>query len=143
MKRFRFRLQRVLDLRVQIRDEARQELVRRNQERDYQINILRHLEDEYRRTSIQEGGTYSAGDLVLLGTYCARLQKQIEHQQEVVAKARKEAEQAQERYVETSRDAKALEMLREKKLQEHTEQMLREEGAMLDEIAIQRAGRSE
>lgn len=143
MKRFRFRLQRVFDLRVQIRDEARQELVRRNQERDYQISVLSHLEEEYRRTAIREGGTYSAGDLVLLGAYCARLQKQIEYQQEVVAKARKEAELAQERYVEASREAKALEMLREKKLREHTEQMLREEGAMLDEIAIQRASRSE
>ena len=53
-----------------------------------------------------------------------------------------EAQAAQERYVEARRDAKALEMVHEKKLREHTEQMLREEGAMLDEIAIQRAGKS-
>lgn len=141
MKRFRFRLQRILDLRVQIRDKARQELVRRNHERDHELSVLRCLEDEYRRVSIEEGGTYSASDLVMLGAYCERVQTQIKHQQEVVAKAIAEAQAAQERYVEASRDAKALEMVHEKKLREHTEQMLREEGAMLDEIAIQRAGK--
>jgi flagellar FliJ protein len=143
MKRFRFRLQRILDVRVQIRDKARQELVRCNHERDVQLSVLRGLEQEYRRVSIEEGGTYSAGELVLLGTYSERLQIQIRQQQEVVATAIKEAELAQERYVAASREAKALEMLREKKLQEYTEQMLREEGAMLDELAIQRAGKSE
>ena len=58
-----------------------------------------------------------------------------------MVEAIKAAELAQERYIEVSKEAKAMEMLKEKKLQEHAAEQLREEGALLDEIAIQRATR--
>jgi len=141
MKRFRFRLQRVLDVRVQIRDEARQELVRRNAERDHQIYILAQLQDEFLQLGLVEGGTYSASDLTRLGAYAERLTIAIEKQKVVVAEAIKAAEGAQERFIEVSKEAKAIEMLRDKKLQEHAAEQLKEEGAHLDEIAVQRAAR--
>ncbi len=138
MKRFKFRLQRVLDLRVQIRDKARQELVRRNGERDHELSVLAHLEDEYRRVTMEEGGMYSASQLVLFGAYAERLEGEINNQKLVVARAIEAAEVAQAHYIEASREAKALEMLREKKLKEHNEEALRQEGAFLDELAITR-----
>lgn len=138
MKRFKFRLQRVLDMRVQIRDKARQELVRRNSERDHEISVLAHLEGEYRRVTMEEGGMYSASQLVLFGAYAERLELEIKNQKLIVAKAIEQAAIAQERYVEASRDAKALEMLREKKLKEYNDEALRQEGAFLDELAITR-----
>lgn len=143
MRRFRFRLQRILDVRIQIRDQARQELVRYNAERDHQSSILAYLENEYAQLRVEEGGTYSASELMIRGAYAERLTIEIERQRVVVAKAIEEAERALDRYIEASRDAKALETLREKKLQEYQEQSLKEEGAMLDELAIQRANRNE
>jgi len=143
MKPFRFRLQRVLDVRAQIRDKARQEVVLLNHERDHAISILRGLEDEYQDIQIPEGGTYPASQLMLSGAYAERLEKAITEQQQVVAQAIKDAQAAQERYIEASREAKALEMLREKKVLEHKEQAQREEGSTLDEFAIQRAMRVE
>jgi flagellar FliJ protein len=143
MKRFKFRLQRIMQLREQIRDEARQELVRRNAERDHEISVLTYLEQEFERIGLVEGGTYSANDLVAVGDYGERLKVAIDHQKVVVAAAIKAAEVALERYIEASKDAKALEMLRDKKLQEFTEETLREEGALLDELAIQTSIRNE
>ena len=143
MKPFRFRLQRILDLRVQIRDKARQEVVRLNHERDHAINVLRGLEAEYHSNGIAEGGTYPASHLMLSGAYAERLERAISQQRGVVVQAIKDAEAAHERYVEASREAKALEMLRERKLLEHKEQAQREESSMLDEFAIQRATRAE
>jgi flagellar FliJ protein len=143
MKRFKFRLQRVMQLREQIRDEARQELVRRNAERDHEISVLTYLEQEFERIGLVEGGTYSANDIVAVGDYGERLKVAIDNQKVVVAAAIKAAEVALERYIEASKDAKALEMLRDKKLQEFTEESLREEGALLDELAIQRSVRNE
>lgn len=144
MKRFSFRLQRVLDLREQIRDELRQELVRRNQERDHQVHVLEDLEAEYLRIMIQEGGTYSASDLVMFGDYRVRLKSGIEEQRERVIAAQKIAAEALERYVEASKEAKALEMLRQRREAEYTQGILKEEGAQLDEVAVQRApGRDE
>ena len=67
MKRFRFRLQRIMELREQIRDEARQELVRRNAERDHELSVLDYLGQEYLRTALDEGGTYSASEVVVRG----------------------------------------------------------------------------
>ena len=142
MKRFSFRLQRVLDVREQIRDELRQELVRKNQQRDYERSILADLEDEAMRVMIQEGGTYSAGDLVMFGDYRIRLKRRIEEQQQRVVLAVKEADEAKERYVEASKEAKALDMLREKRQAEHIGEMRKDEGAQLDEFAIQRAPRN-
>ena len=49
MKRFKFRLQRILDIREQIRDEARQELGRRNAVLAHEQSVLRGLEAELLR----------------------------------------------------------------------------------------------
>jgi flagellar FliJ protein len=143
MKRFKFRLQKIMQLREQIRDEARQELVRRNSERDHEISVLRYLEHEFDRVGLVEGGTYSANDIVAVGDYSERLKIAIDNQKIVVVAAIKAAELALERYIAASKDAKALEMLRDKKLKEFTEETLREEGALLDELAIQRSVRGE
>jgi flagellar FliJ protein len=141
MKRFRFRLQRILELREQIRDEARQELVRRNAERDQQISVLNYLYEEFQRIGLTEGGTYPASDLVMVGAYGERLTIAIEQQKLIVAEAIRAAEVAQDRYIQASKDAQAISMLKDKKLQEFKEEALREEGALLDEIAIQRSVR--
>lgn len=143
MKRFRFRLQRILELREQIRDEARQELVRKNAERDHEISVLTYLEDEFERNSLVEGGTYSASEVVARGDYGERLSVAIAHQKPVVAKAIEAAQVAQDRYIEVSKEAKAMEMLKDKKLQEFKEQILKEEGTLLDELAIQQTIRRE
>jgi flagellar FliJ protein len=137
MKRFRFRLQRIMELREQIRDEARQELVRRNAERDHELSVLDYLGQEYLRTALDEGGTYSASEVVVRGDYGERLATAIDQQKLVVAQAVELAEAAHQRYVEASKEAKAIEMLRDKKLEEFKEQMLREEGVFLDELAGQ------
>jgi flagellar FliJ protein len=141
MLRFRFRLKRVLDLRVQIRDEARQELVLRNSERDQQICILAQLQDEFLQLGLVPGGTYSASDISRLAAYAERLTVAIDRQKVLVAEAIKAAEEAQERYIEASKEAKTLEMLRDKKLEEFRVEELREEGALLDEIAVQKVAR--
>ena len=135
MKRFKFRLQRILDVRIQIRDEARQELVRRNTERDHQIYVLAQLQDEFMQLGLTEGGTYSASDLTRLGAYAERLTVAIDQQKLVVAEAIKAAEVAQESYIAASREAKVMELLKDKKLQEYRAEQLREEGLFLDELA--------
>ena len=140
MRRFSFRLQRVLDIREQIRDELRQELVRKNHERDEELQVLARLEQESLQIKIEEGGTYSASELVMFGAYSVRLKQLMEQQQQRVAAAIKQVEEAKERYIEASKEAKALEMLRQKRREEYTEQQLKEDGRQLDELAIQRIG---
>jgi flagellar FliJ protein len=141
MKRFNFRLQRVLEIRERFRDERRQELVQRNFERDHERRVLEDLDQEFLRSKVREGGTYSASEVVLMGDYSRRLACEIEQQHVRVAAADQAAEEARERYIEASREAQALEKLKEKRRNEYQEQILKEEGNQLDELAVQRAGR--
>lgn len=140
MKRFRFRLQRVLDIRDQIRDEARQELGRRNAELTHQQSVLNGLEDELRRLQPGRDGTLTAGELLLTGAYALRVQQLIEQQLVRVEEARREVVIAQERYIQANKEAKALEMLRDRKRAEYDQEVLKEEINQLDEVAVQRAG---
>ena len=73
MKRFRFRLQRILDIREQIRDEARQELGRRNAELAHEQSVLKRLEAELAGLNKSDDGIVSAGDFVLKGAYAVRV----------------------------------------------------------------------
>ncbi len=130
----------MLDIREQFRDELRQELVRKNHERDEELQVLARLEQESLQIKIEEGGTYSASELVMFGAYSVRLKQLMEQQQQRVAAAIKQVEEVKERYIEASKEAKALEMLRQKRREEYTEQQLKEDGRQLDELAIQRIG---
>lgn len=143
MKRFRFRLQRILDIRDQIRDEARQELGRRNAELARQQSVLEGLEDELTRLQPGKDGTLTAGELMLMGAYALRVQQLIEQQLVRVEEARREVVVAQEKYIQANKDAKALEMLKDKKRSEYDQEMLKEEINQLDEVAVQRAGAKE
>ena len=139
MKRFKFRLQRILDIREQIRDEARQELGRRNAVLAHEQSVLRGLEAELLRLNAGENGIVTASELLLTGAYAQRIQKLIEQQALKVEEARKAVVEAQERYIQANKDAKALEMLKEKRRAEYDHEALKEEINQLDEVATQRA----
>jgi flagellar FliJ protein len=139
MKRFTFRLQRILDIREQIRDEARQELGRRNARLAQEQGVLAGLEAELLRLSSSADGIVTAGELLLTGAYALRVQKMIEQQVVKVEEARQAVVEAQERYIQANKDARALEMLKDKKRAEYDQEMLKEEISQLDEVAVQRA----
>jgi flagellar FliJ protein len=143
MKRFRFRLQRVLDIREQICDELRQELALRNQELQQQLNVLAYLDSEFERSRITENGMLTAREVEMTGAYCARVQQQIVEQRVRVEHAKAAVAEAQERYIQANKDAKAIDMLKDKKRAQYHEEVLKEEMNQLDEFAVQRASAKE
>lgn len=143
MKRFAFRLQRVLDIRSRIRDERRQELGARQAELQREEALLAELEAELLLARIEEGGTYSASELQMVGAYAIRLRSQIERQLVRIEGAKQAVEEARVRYIEATKDTQVLEKLREKRREEYTQEVLLEEGRNLDEVAVQRFKRGE
>jgi flagellar FliJ protein len=143
MKRFAFRLQRVLDIRSRIRDERRQELGARQAELQREEALLAELEAELLLARIEEGGTYSASELQMVGAYAIRLRSQIERQLVRIEGAKQAVEEARARYIEATKDTQVLEKLREKRREEYTQEVLLEEGRNLDEVAVQRFKRGE
>jgi flagellar FliJ protein len=151
MKRFKFRLQKVLDYRARICEEKRQELGRKNFERDQAIEHLENLRNSLRGLRYVEGGTESASmpgvasgpvvsvhQFIMVGNYATRLEKEIEQQMVVVEEASEAAEKARLIYVEASKDVKALDTLKEKKLSDYNEERLKSEEQFLDEMTVQR-----
>jgi flagellar export protein FliJ len=100
---------------------------------------LNELEDEFLRTGLREGGIVTAGELVMTGAYSARVKQLIVDQAVRVEQAKKAVAEAQERYIQANKDAKAIEMLKDKKREQYNEEVLKEEGNQLDELAVQRA----
>lgn len=141
MKKFKFRLQKVLEHRDRIRDERRRELRARMAEHAEAVQKLQSLRDAQANLGFTAEGPCDVGTLTLLSAYGERLKVEIVRQIEVIAEAEVKVEEARELYVAASTDAKALEMLREKRLVEYNETVLKHDADQIDELTTQRAGR--
>jgi flagellar FliJ protein len=140
MKKFKFRLERVLEYRERIKTDRRNELMQARQALSEAVQKLQRLEAEALANAVRDG-TRPVQEFVLHADYGRRLRSEIALQRERIIEAEKVVDAAQARYVEASRDARALDMLKEKKRAEHSEQLIVHEINVLDELTIQRSGR--
>jgi flagellar protein FliJ len=141
MKRFKFRLERVLQYRQVVKEEARRELLLKNSELQEELAQLQGLEQAAAAAAQQQERARSAAELHLLALYAARMRQEIEKQQKRVAKARAAAEEAQRIYVAAAKEAEALRLLKQKRRTEYLEVCEKEEQKFLDELNTQRSKR--
>ena len=138
MKKFRFRLERVLRYRELIKREKERELLEANLELDQQVQRLKMLEEARLSNRTQGETLLSAGDVEIVAQYGERLRYEIADQFLTIARAEEAVEKAVEQYIEAVKDAKSLVTLKEKKHQEYVEYVLKEEGKFLDELTVQK-----
>jgi len=137
-KRFKYRLERVLQYREHVRDERRRELLIANRELRQGEQRVSELQEALSQNVVASGGETSAGAIYLAGAYAARLKELIERQLAKNADMQKEVAQALERYIEASKDSEALKILKRKKFEEYRAYIDREEAKFLDELTTQR-----
>ncbi len=142
MKKFKFRLQKVLDFRMSLKDERKRELLAANQSLHEAEAERDRLQREFLSGGLVEGQTLSVEDLTLRSGYAARMKSEFERQIEIVAMRQVEAAEAVQRYIEAAKDANALDTLKNRRFQEYMERIQKEEERILDESAVQRAGRA-
>ena len=132
MKRFNFRLQKVLDLRKHREQEAKTELGRAigiltKIENDIAINATKHdLAVKERFTGISgSDGAANDGSVSMLSwdTYILRLEQEAERLAEDAARAEEVVEEKRQLYLEASRDLKVMDKLKEKREKEHRKEM--------------------
>jgi flagellar export protein FliJ len=140
MKKFRFRLERVLQHRVNVKREKQRDLIREQQILYEQQATLEALELELRQTGIAEGSIAHVHDIQLLGSYADRLRLRIEQQKVTIEESVVRVEEFRKIYQEAARDAEALEKLRIKKNDEYETIVAKEDEKFLDELTIMRAG---
>jgi flagellar export protein FliJ len=148
MAGFNFRLQNVLDYRTSLVDRARQELAtaqaRLNEEEARQLAFERAERQAIRQQCImQTTGTLDLPEITRLLEYSEVLAKRIIAQRDVIAECQRDVDALQARMVALAKDAKALEKLRERQLEEYQQEDTRRERAETSEIASTRHQRAQ
>lgn len=148
MAGFTFRLQHVLDYRTGLVDRARQEVAalqaRLNEEETRLHNLQRAERNAIRQQGVmQQSGTLDLPEITRLLEYAEVLAHQIVEQHGVIAQCHRDVDAAQARMVALAKDAKALEKLRDRQLEEYQQEDVRRERAESSEIASVRHQRAQ
>ena len=143
MKRFRFRLQRVMDARVTIERQRQRDMAEAQGELADQQKKLKELEAELEETERDQRNMVQrpvkAGDALIQHRWHRELRTRIRVQQEQVAKAATKVEEARVRLVEASKDRKVLEKLKERRLEEYHKEELTQQQNQLDDVGARRS----
>ena len=139
MKKFKFRLEKVLQFRRIVKDEKKRLFMEALASLQSAEARLEFLESERLRPYVTEGTIISSNDLFLSGLYGAKLVEAIAWQRIAVKECNDKAEEARAEFIEASKEVEVLEKLKEKRQNEYNEHVSKEEGKFLDELAVQRA----
>ena len=138
MKKFKFRLQRVLEYRHTLTKDKERELAMRNGELHEAEGGLEMILDAQDRDGGVAAGVMSMAELALRGEYYEALQSSLIRQREVVEQAVKAVDAAREAYRVKAIEEETLETLKEKKVNEHHELARKDERKQLDSLVVQR-----
>lgn len=137
MKKFKFRLQRVLEHKDTLREEARREVTLRNRavaEARQKLETLRVTYD----SNVLEDGSMPASMVMMSALFASRLRNEIAEQIVAIERAEQVAEAARAAYIEAAKEARTLHMLRDKRLEQYNQYIQKEEAKFLDELTVQK-----
>ena len=138
MKKFKFRLQRVLDYRNSVKKEKERELAQRNAELHAAEERRNSIMEEQDNVSLPMEGEITMAELQLTKDYQAYLHESLIYQRLLVLEAAGAVEAARDAYIEKAIEAETLETLRKKKVEEHKTERRREERKQLNDLTVQR-----
>ena len=143
MKKFKFQLETLLKVTKMKKEEAEVALGKASRKLEEARMGLETLlaemqkgQQDYDALS-QEGTRVTIGRLMSFNSFFAWKCEQIEMQQNILLQVRGEKQQKLKELMEVLSYLKSIEQLREKRLQEYKEDVLKEEQKMLDEIGLQ------
>ena len=141
MARFRFRLQRVLDVK-HIREKQRvRELAEAAREREHERLAEAALRDEQGRLREARRQSADAGALQIESQLAGGMRRKIRQQTARTAAAQRAVETAQHQLLNAMKERKALDKLSERRQEEFRVEQSRLERRFIDEIAGQAAYR--
>ncbi len=138
MKRFKFRLQRVLDYRKLVKDERLRDLLDANYKVELSKTELDQLETAASKNEIEQGKSIDSSFIFLRGIYGLWLKDSIQEQREDLSNAEEAAEKSLLQFIESAKDVKALDLLKERKTIEYKQSAEAEDIRFLDEISVQK-----
>jgi len=141
MSKFRFRLQKVMEVKQHREEELQRALAltrRALREECSTLETLRTEQNVRFREAEQEGtGEIHPTEMQLHSVYLEALERRIVDQQTMIEQLREEEEHRRSYLLEASKEKKILEELRDRKYVAFRTEMDRAEGTFLDEVGQQ------
>jgi flagellar FliJ protein len=141
MPRFRFKLQRVLEVRRHKEDLLKNELASLKREYEHEASLLselisKRLEklNEMRKRQLER--TIPVEEISWHYIYLTRMNTQIEEQKTKLKLLSDKIAQTKQKLIVASQEKRVIEKLKERRFEEYKREEERAEGAFLDEIAL-------
>jgi len=136
MKRFKFNLEKILQLRKFREDECKIAL-------GQAISVLNKIENDIKETAVKHHNAAlqrfnDSADIASWDMYILRLEMEAEKLTEKAAQAEIVVEEKRALYIEAQRDMKAIEKLKDKQQKEYRKEMLNHEMNAVDELTSSR-----
>lgn len=138
MKKFDFRLEKILDYRDACKKVSRAELAERNNALFSIEKYVQELEEEQARIANREQEEFDLSEMFLSALYQDKLKNDLEQQKILEEQAKIEVEKARDIFIEKSKEVRVMELLKDKQREIHRLDAKRKERKELDEIAHRR-----
>ncbi len=143
MKRFKFSLEQVLNLKSNLKKQVQQELAGLEADRRHLEEKIQHLGDQWQRENqaLQSSNeSLQAAEYQLRLSYLDFLDRKINQEKESLFALMNRLAETRSKLLTLSREEQMLEKLRERKAEQHRQEVIRAEQAFHDEIAGRSAG---
>lgn len=143
MKKFRFKLEKYLEVTRRKKEDAELKFAEAtrllDEAREYLQQLLQEMAKGQRDYAelTSEGKRITVGTLTTYNSFFNWKRQQIEQQQQVILQRQSERQQCLKALLKLMSRLKSIEQLKEKRLQEYKDELLFEESKMLDEIGLQ------
>jgi len=139
MKKFQFRLQTLLDIRISkehaIKAELAMLIAKQNEEIAMQEEYRRKVKEHYNKLSKKmRDGTFSYSEALMCERFAYNAQKAIDLSKKRVEQMQPEIDRVRQKLIQASKERKVVERLKEKKYEEYMYQFNREMGKELDDL---------
>lgn len=134
MRKFRFRLQKVLEYRIKMEEQAYQRLQETIRKRVLHENAIHAMKSEW-RTAASQASSEQPEEWQRREAYLETLQWRIAEMEEVLPLYLQEEAHAREAYLEMRRARESLSKLHERAYSEHRKELESENQKILDEWA--------
>jgi flagellar FliJ protein len=140
MKKFKFRLEKILQYRDSLKQERLRELQLANEKLRTAEVRLEELKTEFENNHYSDGQILQVEEVYIRSAYSERLKQEISRQHTHIDECKADVEQARNIYIEASREAEVLVKLKDKKQEAFNEYVAKQEEIFLDELVTQRIG---
>jgi len=141
VKKFKFRMQKVLEYKDQLKKEGGRELARKHYALSEAEDALEQAQAQYEALGGDQSEIGTMAELALTQAYKEIKKLEITTRTGQMQDAEQAVDTAKEQYVELRKDARAMTLLREKKQEQHREDVKRDGRKELNDLALQRFSR--